>query len=239
MTNSLSQLFISPFSKFAKKPGAGDQVYKLNQIIHCYNERGAVYCSRNNELKNPLTRSARFHGKPTFSFNPALVSAMTRSQLLKQIFGLAGWLLFSFSAAAVGGVASADAGAFYAELVRPRWAPPGWVFGPVWSVLYATIGVSGWLVWRERGFREAPAAFGLFTAQLAANALWTWLFFAWRQGGSALADIIVLWVLILGTIFAFRRIRPAAALLLVPYLAWVSYAGLLNLALWRLNPSLL
>lgn len=164
---------------------------------------------------------------------------MTRRPLLKQIFGLAGWLLFSFSAAVVGGIASADAGAFYAELLRPRWAPPGWVFAPVWSVLYATIGVSGWLVWRERGLRGAPVAFCLFTAQLAANALWTWLFFAWRQGGPALADIIVLWFLILGTIIAFRRIRPAAGLILIPYLAWVSYAGLLNLALWMLNPSAL
>lgn len=164
---------------------------------------------------------------------------MSRITLLTQTLGLAGWLFLTFSAGAVGGIASADAGAFYGELVRPKWAPPSWVFAPVWSGLYAIIGFAAWLVWRERGFRDAGVALVLFIAQLAANALWTWLFFAWRRGGLALTDILILWVLILFTIIAFWRIRPLAGLLLVPYLLWVGYACALNLSLWKLNPSLL
>lgn len=164
---------------------------------------------------------------------------MSSMSVLKQSLGLAGWLLLTFAAGAVGAVASADAAAFYNGLVRPGWAPPAWVFAPVWTVLYAVIGIAAWLVWRARGFRSGAAALSLFAVQLAANALWTWLFFAWRQGGLAFVEILVLWVLILSTIIAFRRIRPVAALLLVPYLAWVGYACALNLSLWRLNPCVL
>lgn len=153
--------------------------------------------------------------------------------------GLLGWLLVAFSAAAVGGLASASAGEFYGELVRPSWAPPGWLFGPVWSALYALMGVSAWLVWRARGFAGAGGALGLFLAQLAVNALWTWLFFVWRQGAWAFAEILLLWVLILATIGLFWRISRAAAALLTPYLAWVSFAAALSWATWRLNPGLL
>ena len=163
---------------------------------------------------------------------------MYRIPSMKQALGLAGWLLVVFCAAAAGGIATAGAGGFYRELVRPDWAPPGWVFAPVWSALYAMMGVSAWLVWRARGL-HAGTALLLFTAQLAANVLWTWLFFAWRQGGAAFAEIVILWALILTTIMVFRRISAIAALLLAPYLAWVTFALALNLSLWRLNPSLL
>jgi tryptophan-rich sensory protein len=101
------------------------------------------------------------------------------------------------------------------------------------------MGVAAWLVWRAHGFRGASTALKLFLVQLVANALWTWLFFVWRQGLLALAEIGVLWVLIAATMFMFWRLSRIAALLLVPYLAWVSFAGALNLALWRLNPTLL
>jgi benzodiazapine receptor len=161
---------------------------------------------------------------------------MTRS---RQALGLAAWLLVAFAAAAVGGVASAGAGSFYAQLARPSWAPPAWLFGPVWSVLYVLQGVAAWMVWKERGFGGARAALGLFLVQLAANALWTWLFFAWRQGALAFAEVLVLWVLIAATIAAFRRVRPLAAALLLPYLLWVSFAAALTFAVWRLNPRLL
>jgi tryptophan-rich sensory protein len=153
--------------------------------------------------------------------------------------GLAGWLLAVFAAAAVGGLASASAGEFYRDLVRPSWAPPGWLFGPVWSVLYALMGVAAWLVWRARGFAGARSALSVFILQLACNALWTWLFFAWRQGGLAFAEILLLWVLILVTIGLFRRVSAVAAALLLPYLAWVSFATVLTLSTWRLNPGLL
>lgn len=157
----------------------------------------------------------------------------------RQAFGLVGWLLLTLSAAAVGGFASASAGGFYLELVRPSWAPPGWVFGPVWSVLYALMGVAAWFVWRERGFAGARSALLLFIAQLAANALWTWLFFAWRLGGLAFAEILFLWLLILATMISFWRHSHVAGVLLFPYFAWVSFASALNFAIWRLNPGLL
>lgn len=157
----------------------------------------------------------------------------------RQGIGLAGWLLGSFAAAAVGGVASGNAGDFYQQLARPGWAPPPWLFGPVWSVLYLLMGIAAWLVWRERGFRGPRTALTLFVVQLAANALWTWLFFAWRRGALAFSEILLLWVLIAATIVAFWRIRPLAGALLVPYLLWVSFAAALTLAVWRMNPGLL
>lgn len=156
-----------------------------------------------------------------------------------QAIGLAGWLLLTFAAAALGGLASASAGDFYGALVRPAWAPPGWLFGPVWSVLYLLMGVAAWRVWRERGMAAARAALGVYVLQLAANALWTWLFFVWRQGALAFAEILVLWVLIVATIGLFRRIDRVAAALLWPYLAWVSFASALTFASWQLNPGVL
>jgi tryptophan-rich sensory protein len=157
----------------------------------------------------------------------------------RQILGLAGWLMLSFAAAAIGGLASARAGAFYQQLSRPEWALAASVFAPVWSVLYVLMGVAAWLVWRERGFARARTALGLFLIQLLANALWTWLFFAWRLGALAVAEILVLWVLIVATVVAFWRVRRLAALLLLPYLGWVSFAALLTYAVWQRNPRLL
>lgn len=153
--------------------------------------------------------------------------------------GLLGWLAVVFAAAALGGSASANAGDFYRELIRPSWAPPGWLFGPVWSVLYLLMGVAAWLVWRARGFAGAKAALLVFLAQLVLNALWTWLFFVWRQGALAFVDILLLWGLIVLTIVLFWRVRPLAGALLLPYLAWVSFASALTWATWRLNPQLL
>lgn len=157
----------------------------------------------------------------------------------RQLLGLIGWVAVCVAAAGIGGVASMNAGGFYEQLSRPAWAPPAWLFGPVWSVLYLMMGVSAWLVWRERGFGGARLALSLFLVQLAVNALWTWLYFAWRQGALAFVEILVLWVLILATILAFWRIRPLAGALLVPYLAWVSYATALTFATWQANPAVL
>ncbi|HSG11499.1 MAG TPA: TspO/MBR family protein [Gammaproteobacteria bacterium] len=167
---------------------------------------------------------------------------MNRTQPLSiahQALGLSGSLLLVFAAAAIGGLASARAGVFYTELVRPDWAPPGWLFGPVWSVLYVFMGVSAWLVWRARGFSAARAALLLFMVQLAVNALWTWLFFVWHQGGLAFAEILLLWVLIVATIILFWRISKLAGVLLLPYLAWVTFASVLTYAIWQRNPGLL
>lgn len=159
----------------------------------------------------------------------------------KQVFfGLCGWLLLVFAAAALGAVASLDAGTFYQEFNRPAWAPPGWLFGPVWSALYLLMGIAAWLVWRAHGFSGARSALVLFVVQLICNALWSWLFFAWRYGGLAFAEILLLWLLIVATILAFWRLRRVtAAALLLPYLCWVSFAAVLNWSIWQLNPDLL
>ena len=157
----------------------------------------------------------------------------------RQLIALAGWLLLSFAAAAIGAIASIEAKSFYALLTRPSWAPPGWLFAPVWTVLYVLMGIAAWLVWRSSGFKASRTALVLFVLQLAANALWTWLFFAWHQGAVPFAEIHLLWALIVATTASFWRLNPLAGALMLPYLAWVTFATALTLAVWRLNPGLL
>lgn len=149
-----------------------------------------------------------------------------------------GWALVTGVAAVVGGIASIRAREFYALLDRPGWAPPGWVFGPVWTVLYLMMATAAWMVGRS-GSPGRGAALTFFVLQLAANALWTWLFFAWRRGGWAFGEVLVLLALVLLTTVAFWRVRPAAGALLLPYLAWVSFASALTWSVWRRNPDLL
>jgi tryptophan-rich sensory protein len=149
------------------------------------------------------------------------------------VIGLVLWLAASLAAGVIG--SRFTPGAWYAELTKPAWTPPGVVFGPVWTVLYVLMGVAAWLVWRRGGFREAPLALGLFLAQLALNALWSYLFFGLQLPGAAFAEILVLWAAILATTICFWRVVPVAAALLVPYLLWVGFASALNFQLWRLN----
>ncbi|HFF3759162.1 tryptophan-rich sensory protein [Stenotrophomonas forensis] len=156
-----------------------------------------------------------------------------------QALGLLGWFAVTFAAAALGAWASTSAASFYASLALPAWAPPASVFGPVWTLLYAMMAVAAWLVWRERGWRGARPALTLYLVQLAVNALWSWLFFGWKLGALAFADILVLIVLVCATILGFLRIQRAAAVLLLPYLAWISFASALNFAVWRANPGVL
>ncbi len=147
---------------------------------------------------------------------------------------LGGWLLLCFSAATLGGLFMP--GEWYASLKKPSWNPPGWIFGPVWTALYTMMGVAAWLVWRRGGFAAQRWPLGLFLAQLALNAAWTPLFFGLHWLGAAFAEILLLWLAIASTIAAFWGVHRAAAGLLVPYLAWVSFAAVLNGTLWRLNP---
>jgi tryptophan-rich sensory protein len=147
--------------------------------------------------------------------------------------GLVGWLVLCFAAAAVG--ARYKPGAWYAGLRKPAWNPPKWLFAPVWTLLYAMMAVAAWLVWRDVGLSREV---GLFVVQLVLNAAWTWLFFGLKRPGLAFADIVALWLAILATLVAFWSVRPLAALLLAPYLAWVTFAAALNAALWRLNRPL-
>ncbi len=164
---------------------------------------------------------------------------MSQRSTLSQTVGLAAWLAVVFAAAAIGALASIDAGAFYAQLVRPAWAPPASAFGPVWSVLYLLMGIAAWLVWREQGARHLRAALALFVVQLCANALWSWLFFAWRSGAFAFAEVLVLLALIAATTTVFWRIRRLAGVLMLPYLAWVGLASALTWAVWQGNPNAL
>ncbi len=157
----------------------------------------------------------------------------------ESVVGLVGWLALSYAASALGAIATVQARSFYSELTQPAWAPPGWLFGPVWTVLFALMGVAAWLVWLRGGFFQQRAALLLFVTQLAFNALWSWLFFAWRLGLPALLEILMMWGLILATLLVFWRVRHLAGLLLVPYLLWVSFAAALNYSLWQLNPGLL
>ncbi len=164
---------------------------------------------------------------------------MAHQSWQSQALGLLAWLLVTFAAASVGIVTSARAASFYKQLSQPAWAPPAWLFGPMWSVLYILMAVAAWLVWRDHGFGGAGIALGLFVVQLVANALWSWLFFVLRRGALSTVEIVVLWLLILATILAFWPLHRLAALLLVPYLAWVSVASALTLSLWRANRAVL
>jgi benzodiazapine receptor len=164
---------------------------------------------------------------------------MTSLSKLRQMLGLCAWLAISFVAAGIGAAASIRAASFYGQLVQPSWAPPSAVFGPVWTILYALMGIAAWLVWRAGGFRAHRSALTVFLVQLAINALWSWLFFAWHRGALAFADIALLWLLIVVTVVSFWRVRPLAGALLVPYLLWVSFAAALNYSVWQLNPPFL
>lgn len=155
---------------------------------------------------------------------------------------LAGWIALCLGAGGIGGIASANAGDFYGALARPSWAPPAWLFGPVWTLLYILMGVAAWLVWRVRTGGSAAArkrGLTLFVVQLLLNALWTWLFFHWRLGAWAFAEIVVLWLLVVAAAAAFFRVRKMAGWMLVPYLLWLTYAGALTWAVWRSNPGAL
>ena len=127
-------------------------------------------------------------------------------------------------------------GTWYANLNQPSWRPPNALFGPVWLVLYIMIATSGWLVWRQSGIAGAALPLGLWVLQLVLNATWSWLAFRRRRLDLAALDMAALWLAILATILAFQPISATAAWLLVPYLAWVSFALALNVKLWRLNP---
>jgi len=151
----------------------------------------------------------------------------------KSALGLLAWLVVCFAAAAVG--SRFLPGAWYATLTKPAWNPPAAVFAPVWTVLYASMGVAAWLVWRRAGFAGAGAALAAFGAQLVLNALWSYLFFGLHRPGVAFADILALWLVILVVAALFWRVDWRAGALMVPYLVWVGFASCLNFALWRLN----
>jgi len=149
---------------------------------------------------------------------------------------LAGWLLLCVGGGAlIGLVSNGGESAWYATLRTPVWNPPTWLFGPVWTTLYALMAVAAWLVWRRGGWVQQRPALTVFLAQLLANFAWSPFFFTAQRPGLALADIVLLWLLIVVTAWAFARVDRRAAWLLAPYLAWVTYAATLNAAIVALN----
>lgn len=156
-----------------------------------------------------------------------------QSRPLRKGLGLAGWLLLCFAAAAFGSLFLP--GEWYAQLRKPAWNPPNWIFGPVWTALYTLMAVAAWLVWIRGGFAAQRVPLGLFLLQLLLNAAWSALFFGLHNPGLAFAEIVLLCLAIMGTLIAFWKAHRVAAVLLLPYLAWVTFAAVLNFTLWQLN----
>jgi len=148
----------------------------------------------------------------------------------RSLLMLTGILLVTFCAPLAG--MFSPPGEWYASLAKPSWNPPGWIFGPVWTILYIMMAVAAWLVWKS-GSPRLPL--GIYGVQLILNAAWTPAFFGAQQIGLAFAIIIALWLAILVTLGSFMRANKLAGWLLVPYLAWVTFAAFLNYTLWQMN----
>ena len=153
---------------------------------------------------------------------------------MSDILGLVASIAICFVAAGIGGFAtSRSLRDWYLTLPKPAWNPPNRVFGPVWTVLYGAMAIAAWLVWRVRDERDVSVALAWFGVQLALNVLWSVVFFGLRQPAGGVLVIVLLWMAILATIIAFAPLSLPAALLLVPYLMWVTFASLLNAAIAR------
>lgn len=154
------------------------------------------------------------------------------------VTGCVAWIALTFLAAGIGGAGSVDAPAFYASLDRPVWAPPAWLFGPVWTLLYTMMGIAACRV-RLGASPERRIALSLYAAQLAVNALWSWTFFKWQSGLGALVTILVLDALVIATMLRFRSSGALAVGLMGPYLGWILFATALTIACWLRNRALL
>jgi tryptophan-rich sensory protein len=150
--------------------------------------------------------------------------------------GLAVFIAVCLGAGGLGAIATTpEIDGWYRTLAKPNWNPPDSVFGPVWTTLFILMGIAGWLVWKPEGFKAAALPLTLFVVQLALNVTWSWIFFGMHQAGWAFAEIVILWLAIAATAAAFFRSAKAAGWLLMPYLACVSFAAVLNFTIWRLN----
>ena len=165
------------------------------------------------------------------------MSSHNSSKLLFRIGGLLFWVGLCYFTAWTGaqvspGIAPAD---WYQALNKPFWNPPSWLFGPVWTTLYTLMGIAAWLIWKEFGFSDAKTALSFFLVQLVLNGLWSQIFFGMQEPGWAFAEIILLLAAIVVTTILFFRKKRAAGWLMVPYIAWVSFATVLNGAIWLMN----
>jgi tryptophan-rich sensory protein len=149
------------------------------------------------------------------------------------------FLLLLIIPLAVGGISglftvSAIPG-WYQTIQKPSWNPPNWVFGPVWTTLYALMGIAMYLIWIQPRTEQRQRALYLNAAQLILNFFWSLIFFNLHAIGWALIEIIILWVMIVQTMFAYDRVYKPAAWLLLPYIVWVTFATILNGTIWWLN----
>ena len=145
------------------------------------------------------------------------------------------WILGSLSPGIIGSVFTAKARSWFNELTKPTWNPPSWIFAPVWTALYVFMGIAAYRVWTHGGFQLQRFALSLFMVQLGLNLTWSYIFFGRKRLDEALQEILFLWVAIAATLVLFVRVDLIAGLLLVPYLLWVSFAALLNSAIYQLN----
>jgi tryptophan-rich sensory protein len=153
---------------------------------------------------------------------------------VNSIVALTGFFAACFVTASSGAIFTP--GPWYESLNRPSWRPPNWLFPPAWTVLFVTIAIAGWMVWRVAGLEGAIIPFAIYALQLVLNFAWSALFFGLRRPDLAFAEVLFFWASILATIIAFHGVDPAAGWLLVPYLCWVTFAAVLNFAMMRLNP---
>ncbi len=150
--------------------------------------------------------------------------------------GLIVFLVVCFAAAGIGGaITTPKIATWYAALTKPSWNPPNWIFGPVWSSLYFCMAIAAWLVWRQKGFTGAMFPLALFGVQLALNVLWSCIFFGLENPGLAFVEVLLLWTAIAATMATFWQRSKIAGILFVPYLAWASFASVLNFTIWRMN----
>ena len=163
---------------------------------------------------------------------------MHEKSFIEKNVGLCAWVGLCLAVEILAGwMTSYGVSTWYQSLIRPSWTPPDWLFGPVWTFLYLSMGVAVWRVWLLTPTPERRAAFLLFYFQLILNLLWSGFFFALRRPGLGFIDIVLLLFAILATLMVFIRLDRWAGWLLAPYLVWVGYAAALNFSIWRLNAS--
>jgi translocator protein len=161
---------------------------------------------------------------------------MTVTSLMRSWLGFAVLLIICFAVAGVGASATTpNIHQWYASLSKPVWTPPNWLFGPVWSILYLSMALAAWLVCRKDSSNSLIKPMAAFAVQLVLNAAWSWIFFGLHNPGLAFIEILFLWAAIVIVIVIFWGRLALAGILLLPYLAWVSFAGVLNYAIWRMN----
>ena len=154
----------------------------------------------------------------------------------KEWIGWCAFVAICFLAAGIGSwFTTASVTSWYPTLTKPAGTPPAWVFAPVWSMLYVLMATAAWLIWKQRSAADVTMALGLFVTQLALNATWSFVFFGLRRPGLALLELLVLLAALVATVATFAPLSRLACWLMVPYVAWVSYATYLNFGIWRLN----